>query len=81
MATVDGGTALAPLYMAHDSGLRVHRWVYETRPRNQGASLAAWELGQHGIPHTVIAGPGQPYERVEGYSRRPGHAGREHVGG
>ena len=55
LATVDWGTALAPLYLAHDSGLDVHVWVDETRPRNQGAALTAWELGQHGVPHTVIA--------------------------
>ena len=55
LATVDWGTALAPLYLAHDSGLEVHVWVDETRPRNQGAALTAWELSQHGIPHTVVA--------------------------
>jgi methylthioribose-1-phosphate isomerase len=55
LATVDWGTALAPIYMAHDGGLPVHVWVDETRPRNQGAGLTAWELGQHGVPHTVIA--------------------------
>lgn len=55
LATVDGGTALAPIYAAHDAGLQVHVWVDETRPRNQGASLTAWELAQHGVPHTVIA--------------------------
>ncbi|WP_434384779.1 S-methyl-5-thioribose-1-phosphate isomerase [Melittangium boletus] len=55
LATVDWGTALAPLYLAHDEGLPLHVWVDETRPRNQGASLTAWELGQHGVPHTVIA--------------------------
>lgn len=54
LATVDWGTALAPIYMAHDAGIPVHVWVDETRPRNQGASLTAWELGQHGVPHTVI---------------------------
>jgi methylthioribose-1-phosphate isomerase len=54
LATVDWGTALAPLYRAHDDGIPVHVWVDETRPRNQGASLTAWELGQHGVPHTVI---------------------------
>ncbi|MCB9958510.1 MAG: S-methyl-5-thioribose-1-phosphate isomerase [Rhodospirillaceae bacterium] len=54
LATVDWGTATAPLYMAHDKGLPVHVWVDETRPRNQGASLTAWELGNHGVPHTVI---------------------------
>ncbi len=55
LATVDWGTALAPIYMAHDAGIPVHVWVDETRPRNQGAGLTAWELGQHGVPHSVIA--------------------------
>ncbi|WP_443112009.1 S-methyl-5-thioribose-1-phosphate isomerase [Aquabacterium sp. OR-4] len=55
LATVDWGTAIAPIYQAHEAGLAVHVWVDETRPRNQGASLTAWELGQAGIPHTVIA--------------------------
>ena len=55
IATVDWGTALAPIYMAHDEGIDVHVWVDETRPRNQGAFLTAWELGQHGVPHTIIA--------------------------
>ena len=55
LATVDWGTALAPIYKAHDAGIPLHVWVDETRPRNQGASLTAWELGQHGVPHTVIA--------------------------
>ncbi len=55
LATVDWGTALAPVYLAHDRGIDVHVWVDETRPRNQGGSLTAWELGQHGVPHTVIA--------------------------
>lgn len=55
LATVDWGTALAPIYKAHDAGIPVHVWVDETRPRNQGASLTAWELGRHGVPHTVIA--------------------------
>jgi methylthioribose-1-phosphate isomerase len=54
LATVDWGTALAPIYLAHDKGIPVHVWVDETRPRNQGASLTAWELGQHGVPHTII---------------------------
>jgi methylthioribose-1-phosphate isomerase len=54
LATVDVGTATAPIYLAHDRGLPIHVWVDETRPRNQGASLTAWELGQHGVPHTVI---------------------------
>jgi methylthioribose-1-phosphate isomerase len=55
LATVDWGTALAPIYRAHDAGLPIHVWVDETRPRNQGASLTAWELAKHGVPHTVIA--------------------------
>jgi methylthioribose-1-phosphate isomerase len=54
LAAVDWGTALAPVYAAHDSGLLVHIWVDETRPRNQGAGLTAWELLQHRVPHTVI---------------------------
>src|SRR6202011_3768403 len=54
LATVDWGTATAPIYLAHDRGLAVHVWVDETRPRNQGASLTAWELGHHGVPPTVI---------------------------
>tara|TARA_E500000331_G_scaffold151945_1_gene147867 strand:+ start:65 stop:1162 length:1098 start_codon:yes stop_codon:yes gene_type:complete len=55
LATVDWGTALAPIYKAHDTGIPIHVWVDETRPRNQGASLTAWELGKHGVAHTVIA--------------------------
>lgn len=55
LATVDVGTATAPIYAAHDAGLPLHVWVDETRPRNQGASLTAWELLNHGVPHTVIA--------------------------
>ena len=55
LATVDVGTATAPIYLAHDSGIPIHVFADETRPRNQGASLTAWELGQHGVPHTVIA--------------------------
>ncbi|WP_350335096.1 S-methyl-5-thioribose-1-phosphate isomerase [Coralliovum pocilloporae] len=54
LATVDWGTATAPVYMAHDAGIPVHVWVDETRPRNQGASLTTWELGNHGVPNTVI---------------------------
>ncbi len=54
LATVDYGTALSPIYTAHDAGFKIHVWVDETRPRNQGASLTAWELAQHGVPHTVI---------------------------
>jgi len=55
LATVDWGTATSPLYQAHAAGLPVHVWVDETRPRNQGASLTAWELGQAGVPHTLVA--------------------------
>jgi methylthioribose-1-phosphate isomerase len=55
LATVDYGTALATMYMAHDAGIPIHVWVSETRPRNQGAFLTAYELGQHGVPYTVIA--------------------------
>ena len=55
LATVDWGTALAPVYAAFDVGIPVHVWVSETRPRNQGAALTAWELGQHGVPYTVVA--------------------------
>ncbi|MGI4939989.1 MAG: S-methyl-5-thioribose-1-phosphate isomerase [Janthinobacterium lividum] len=55
LATVDYGTALAPVYAAHDSGLDLHVWVDETRPRNQGAALTAFELGKHGVPHTVVS--------------------------
>ncbi|MEJ1977621.1 MAG: S-methyl-5-thioribose-1-phosphate isomerase [Acetobacteraceae bacterium] len=55
LATVDWGTALAPIYTAFEEGIPVEVWVDETRPRNQGAFLTAWELGRHGVPHTVIA--------------------------
>jgi methylthioribose-1-phosphate isomerase len=55
LATVDWGTATSPIYQAHNAGLALHVWVDETRPRNQGASLTAWELGQAGVPHTVVA--------------------------
>jgi len=55
LATVDWGTALAPIFKAHRAGIPVHVWVDETRPRNQGASLTAWELNKEGVPHTVIA--------------------------
>ena len=55
LATVDWGTALAPIYKAHEAKVPVEVWVDETRPRNQGASLTAWELGHHGVPHTVIS--------------------------
>jgi methylthioribose-1-phosphate isomerase len=52
---VDVGTATAPIYAAYDVGIKIHVWVDETRPRNQGASLTAWELARHGVPHTLIA--------------------------
>ena len=55
LATVDFGTALSPVYQAFDAGIPIHVWVGETRPRNQGAALTAWELGAHGVPHTIIA--------------------------
>jgi methylthioribose-1-phosphate isomerase len=55
LATVDWGTALAPIYMAFERGVDLHVWVDETRPRNQGAALTAWELGRHGVAHTVVA--------------------------
>ena len=58
LATVDWGTALAPIYKAHRAGLNIHVWVDETRPRNQGASLTAYELSQEGVPHTVVASDG-----------------------
>ena len=54
LATVDWGTALAPVYKAHDAGIAIHVWVDETRPRNQGAALTAWELESHGVPHTLV---------------------------
>lgn len=54
LATVDWGTALSPIYKAHNKGIPVHVWVDETRPRNQGAHLTCWELGQHGVDHTLI---------------------------
>jgi methylthioribose-1-phosphate isomerase len=55
LAAVDHGTALSPVYALHDAGVAVHVWVDETRPRNQGAALTAWELARHGVPHTLIA--------------------------
>ena len=55
LATVDRGTATAPIYRAHEAGLPIHVWVDETRPRNQGASLTCWELGEAGVPHTLVA--------------------------
>src|SRR5437764_8577823 len=55
LAFVDHGSATSPIYAAHDHGISVHVWVDETRPRSQGSKLTAWELGEHGVPHTVIA--------------------------
>ena len=66
LATVDWGTATAPVYRAHDEGLAVHVWVRETRPRFQGAGLTAWELGQHGVPHTLVS------DSAAGYLMRRG---------
>lgn len=66
LAFVDYGSATAPIYAAHDQGIKVHVWVDETRPRNQGARLTAWELGQHGVPHTVIV------DNVGGYLMQHG---------
>ena len=54
LPTIDYGTVTAPIYLAHDKGIALHVWVDETRPRNQGAKLTAWELGKHGVPHTLI---------------------------
>ena len=54
LACVDWGTATSPIYQAHDAGIPVHVWVDETRPRNQGAALTAYELGSHGVPHTIV---------------------------
>src|SRR3546814_5124470 len=69
LATVDWGTATAPMYMAFEEGIPLHVWTDETRPRNQGASLTAWELGRHGVPHTVIADNGgghlMPHRQVD----------------
>jgi methylthioribose-1-phosphate isomerase len=74
LATVDWGTALAPIYLAHDAGIDVHVWVDETRPRNQGASLTAWELGKHGVAHTVIA------DNAGGHLMQRGHVDLAIVG-
>ena len=73
LATVDFGTALAPIYAAHDAGLNVHVWVDETRPRNQGAFLTAWELAQHGVPHTVIT------DNAGGHLMQQDHLNKNHV--
>jgi methylthioribose-1-phosphate isomerase len=55
LAFVDYGSATSPVYAAHDAGIPIHVWVDETRPRSQGSKLTAWELGEHGVPHTIIA--------------------------
>ena len=67
LATVDWGTALAPIYKAHRAGLNIHVWVDETRPRNQGASLTAYELGREGVPHTVIVDNAGGHLMQQGY--------------
>ncbi len=67
LATVDFGTALSPIYAAHEAGLNVHVYVSETRPRNQGAALTAWELAQHGVPHTVVT------DNAAGHLMQQGH--------
>jgi methylthioribose-1-phosphate isomerase len=67
LACVDWGTATSPIYQAHDKGLAVHVWVDETRPRNQGAALTAFELGAHGVPHTIIA------DNAGGHLMQQGH--------
>ena len=75
LATVDWGTALAPIYTAFNAGIDLHVWVDETRPRNQGAALTAWELGKHGVPHTRSPEAARP--RGHGHRRRgPRHAHR-----
>ena len=66
LACIDYGTATAPIYMAHDKGIPLHIWVDETRPRNQGARLTAWELGEHGVPHTLITDNGGGYLMQKG---------------
>lgn len=73
LATVDFGTALAPVFAAYNAGLNIHVWVDETRPRNQGAFLTAWELGQHGVPHTVIT------DNAGGHLMQQGHLNKNHV--
>ncbi len=74
LACVDYGTATSPIYLAHDRGIPVHVWVDETRPRNQGARLTAWELGQHGVPHTVIV------DNAGGHLMQRGHVDMVIVG-
>jgi methylthioribose-1-phosphate isomerase len=74
LACVDWGTALAPIYMAHDKGIPVHVWVDETRPRNQGAYLTSWELKSHGVPHTVIV------DNAGGHLMQRGHVDMVIVG-
>lgn len=67
LATVDLGTATAGIYLAHDTGIPVHVWVDETRPRGQGARLTAWELGSHGVPHTVVSDTTAPHLMARGH--------------
>ena len=73
LATVDWGTATAPIYRAHEEGIPVHVWVDETRPRNQGAGLTAWELGGHGVPHTVIVDNAGGHVMQQGNATRSVH--------
>ena len=74
LACVDYGTALAPVYLAHDKGIHVHVWVDETRPRNQGARLTAWELGNHGVPYTLVT------DNAGGHLMQKGHVDMVIVG-
>ncbi len=67
LACIEYGTATAPIYAAHDRGIEVHVWVDETRPLNQGSRLTAWELGKHGIPHTVITDNAGGYLMQQGF--------------
>jgi len=78
LATVDWGTATSPIYQAHDAGIDVHVWVDETRPRNQGAFLTAWELHQHGVPHSVITdnAGGHLMQCVTGWPKSPSKSAR-----
>ena len=72
LATVDWGTATAPIYLAHDRGIPVHVWVDETRPRNQGASLTAWELGHHGVPfYVALPSPTIDFNVADGIGQIP----------
>jgi methylthioribose-1-phosphate isomerase len=67
LACVDWGTATSPIYQAHDAGIALHVWVDETRPRNQGAALTAYELGSHGVPHTIVVDNAGGHLMQQGY--------------